>query len=122
MIPRAIPFMEPGLKRRHVANAAAELHRYFHGLEHRLDRLRVHRLAGKRAIEIDDVEIFEALMLERRRLCRRIEIEHGRARHVALFEAHALAVLQIDGGEKNHGFHLRKFEIRASPKRWLFSG
>ena len=31
------------------------------------------------------------------------------------------------GSEKSfesghHGFHFRKFEIRASPKRWLFSG
>jgi hypothetical protein len=24
--------------------------------------------------------------------------------------------------EVHHGFHFRKFEIRASPKRWLFSG
>jgi hypothetical protein len=23
---------------------------------------------------------------------------------------------------KNHGFHFKKFEIKASPKRWLFSG
>ena len=56
------------------------------------------------------------------RLRRGIEIEHGGARHVALLEAHALAVLQVDGGKQNHGFHFKKFEIRASPKRWLFSG
>ena len=56
------------------------------------------------------------------RLRRRIEVEHGGARHVALLEAHALAVLQIDGGKEDHGFHFKKFEIRASPKRWLFSG
>jgi len=31
-----------------------------------------------------------------------IEVEHGRARHVALLEAHALAVLQVDGGEEDH--------------------
>jgi hypothetical protein len=29
---------------------------------------------------------------------------------------------QGDGLEKTHGFHLRKFEINASPNRWLFSG
>ena len=68
------------------------------------------------------MQIFEALRGEAARLRRRIEIEHGGARHVALFEAHALAVLQIDGGKKDHGFHFRKLEIRASPKRWLFSG
>ena len=28
----------------------------------------------------------------------------------------------VDGGEEDHGFHFKKFEIRASPKRWLFSG
>jgi hypothetical protein len=39
-----------------------------------------------------------------------------------LFEAHTVAVLQVDGGEEDHGFHFKKFEIRASPKRWLFSG
>ena len=31
-----------------------------------LDRLRVHRLAGEGAVEIDDMQIFEALTLERR--------------------------------------------------------
>src|SRR6202035_684689 len=35
-------------------------------------------------------------------LCRGIEIEHGRTRHVALFEADALAVLEVDGGEEDH--------------------
>ena len=30
--------------------------------------------------------------------------------------------IQIDGREKYHGFHFRKFEISARPNRWLFSG
>ena len=68
------------------------------------------------------MQIFEALRGEAFGLRRRIEVEHGRARHVALFEPHALAVLQIDRGKEDHGFHFRKFEISASPKRWLFSG
>jgi hypothetical protein len=29
---------------------------------------------------------------------------------------------RCDGAKKNHGFHFKKFEIRANPKRWLFSG
>jgi hypothetical protein len=29
---------------------------------------------------------------------------------------------QVDGGKQDHGFHFKKFEISASPKRWLFSG
>ena len=113
---------EPGFDRFQVADAAAKLHRYGDRRQHRLDRSRVHRPAGKGAIEIDHVQIFEPLRGKARRLCRGIDIEHGRARHVALFEPHALAVLEVDGRKKNHGFHFRKFAIRARPKRWLFSG
>ena len=68
------------------------------------------------------MQIFKTLRGKGARLRHWIEVEHGRARHVALFEAHALAVLQVDGGEEDQGFHFKKFEIRASPKRWLFSG
>ncbi len=84
--------------------------------------MRIHRLAGKGAVEIDDMQIFEPLFGEGARLRGGIEVEHGRTRHVALFEADALAVLQVDGGKEDHGFHFRKFEIKARPKRWLFSG
>ena len=56
------------------------------------------------------------------RLRRRIAIEHGGARHVALLQAHGFAVLQIDGREQDHGFHFRKFAISARPNFWLFSG
>ena len=122
MMTRAMPFWQPGLDRLKIANAAAELHRHRDRAKHRFDRLRIHRLAGKGAVEIDHMQIFKPLRGKGACLSRRIEVEHGRARHVALFKAHALAVLQIDGGEENHGFHFRKFEIRASPKRWLFSG
>ena len=82
----------------------------------------VDRLARERAVEIDDVEIFEALVLEGFRLRRRIGIEHGRARHVALLQANGLAFLEIDRGEKDHGVHFRKLAMRRSPSRWLFSG
>ena len=63
----------------------------------------VHRLAGEGAVEIDDVQMPEALRLERVRLRRRIAVEHGGARHVALLQAHGEAVLQIDGGKQDHG-------------------
>ena len=56
------------------------------------------------------------------RLRGRIAVEHRGARHVALLEADADAVFQIDGGKKDHGFHFRKLAISASPSRWLFSG
>ena len=96
-------------------------------------------LPDKRAVEIDDVEILEALRLERPRLRRRIAVKHRRARHVALLEPHAGAVLEVDGGEQDHarlnardartaaesahhGFHFRKLAISRKPSRWLFSG
>ena len=63
---------------------------------------RVHRLAGEGAVEIDDVQMLEALRLEGLRLRRRIAVEHGGARHVALLQAHGEAVLQIDGGKQDH--------------------
>ena len=122
MITRATPLSSQAFDRLEIANAAAELHRHGDRLQHAFDRQRVHRLAGKGAVEIDDMQIFKPLRGEGTRLRRRIEVEHGRARHVALFEAHALAVFQVDGGKEDHGFHFKKLEIRASPKRWLFSG
>jgi hypothetical protein len=39
-----------------------------------------------------------------------------------LLQPHGLAVLEVDGGEKNHGFHFKKLAISASPSFWLFSG
>jgi hypothetical protein len=36
------------------------------------------------------------------RLRRRIAAEHGGARHVALLQAHAQAVLEVDGGKQDH--------------------
>jgi hypothetical protein len=45
------------------------------------------------------VKVLEALRLERVRLLRRVFVEHGRARHVALLQPHGEAFLQIDGGE-----------------------
>src|SRR4051812_35611751 len=62
------------------------------------------------------MEIFEALRLEIARLCGGIEIEHGGARHVALFEANALAVLEIDGGEKDHDRAIRKRGTLSLPR------
>ena len=68
------------------------------------------------------MQIFKTLPLECLRLCRRIAVEHRRAGHIALLQPHGFAVLKIDGGKKNHGFHFKKFAIKASPNFWLFSG
>ena len=122
MMTRVTPLLEPGLDRRHVADAAAELHRNCNRLENAVHRRGVHRLAGKGAVEIDHVQIFEALRLEGARLRGRVVVEGARARHVALLQPHAGAVLQVDGGKQDHGVHFRKLAISASPSRWLFSG
>jgi hypothetical protein len=39
-----------------------------------------------------------------------------------LLKAHRFAVFQINGRKENHGFHVRKLAISASPSFWLFSG
>ena len=113
---------EPAFDRRHVADAAAELERDVDAGEDALDRLRVDRLAGEGAVEIDHMQIREALRREGARLRGRVALEHRRARHVTLFQAHADAVLEIDCRKQDHGDQARKFAISRSPSRWLFSG
>src|ERR1700733_3036753 len=54
-------FGEPGLDRVQVADAAAELNGHGDRLEHRLDGQCIDRLAGKGAVKIDHMQIFEAL-------------------------------------------------------------
>ena len=68
------------------------------------------------------MQIVKALRCKKARLRRRVGVKDGRLRHVAANQAHAFAVFEIDGGEKYHGRHCRKFAISASPRDWLFSG
>jgi hypothetical protein len=115
-------FIEPVFDAGTITDAAAELHRNFHGSENALDRGGVSRLAGESAVKIDDVEVFEPLGREQTRLLGRIAIKDRRPRHVALFETHGFAIFKIDRREEDHGFHCRKFAIKARPSFWLFSG
>ncbi len=64
----------------------------------------------------------EAGLGEGARLRAGIAVEGGRPGHVALHEAHAGAVLEVDGGKEDHGAHSRKLAISLSPSLWLFSG
>ena len=64
----------------------------------------------------------EALPFEVAGLCCRILVVDGGLRHVAKLEAHAAAILQVDGGKEDHGRHLRKLAMRRRPSSWLFSG
>lgn len=104
------------------ADAAAELDRVLRRLEDCLDGRTVDALAGKGAVEIDDMQPFEALVLEGFRLGGGIVVVDGRLVHITKLEAHALAVLEVDGRKEDHGFHLRKLAMRARPSAWLFSG
>ena len=94
--------LQPALDDLHVADAAAELHAKSDRFENALHGRDVHRLAGERAVEIDHVKVLEARGFEGIGLRRRVAVEDGGARHVALLQAHAQAVLQIDGGKQDH--------------------
>src|SRR5262249_22469356 len=116
--------VEPGLDGADVANAAAELQGNRSRFDDALDRGNIDRLAGKGTVEIDHVEIFEAQRLEGLRLRRRIAVKHRRARHVALLEPHAGAVLEVDGGKEDHditrltsfaGAHRTRLDNRRRP-------
>ena len=92
------------------------------GLQDPINGCTVHWLAGERAVEVDNMKIFESLLLERARLCGRIPMKDGGAGHIALLKTNGQSFLEIDRRKENHGFHFKKFVIRARPSRWLFSG
>ena len=90
--------------------------------ENGVDGCGVHRLAGKSAVEVDDMQIFKALPFENQRLRSGIVIENSRLRHVAMDKANAFALLQVNCRKQDHGRHLKKLEISRRPIVWLFSG
>jgi hypothetical protein len=94
---------EPGLERLHVPDAAAELHGDRDARQDRVDGGRVAGLPREGAVEIDHVKPGEALILEGRPLRSRVVVEHLGLGHVALHEADAAALLQIDGRVQDHG-------------------
>src|ERR1700722_2981911 len=114
--------LQPAAHGLHVANSAAELQLNREPGENVSNGIGVHWLASERPVEIDDVKIVEPLRDERSCLSSGVRVERCRSRHIALDEANALAVLEIDGGKEDHGRHLRKLAISLSPSVWLFSG
>jgi len=110
-------FIQPTLDRGGVANAAAELDRDAHRFENSVDSGCVHWLAGKGAIQVDDVQMLKALLLEGVRLRGGIPVENCGTSHIALLQPNGDSLLEIDGGKKNHGFHFKKFAISARPRR-----
>ena len=56
-------------------------------------------------------------VLEGHGLGGRVGVVDRRLVHVAELQAHALAVLEVDGGEQDHGFHLRKLADQGQAQR-----
>ena len=88
-----------------VWNAAAELPRDLlaDDADDLADRLFVLRLAGERAVQVDQMEPLRALLKPMLGHRRRILGEYGGRLHFALPEANAVTVLDIDRGNDLHG-------------------
>ena len=113
---------EPGVDRRHVADAAAELDRHLRCLQNCIDGAGIDGFAGESAVEVDHVNPFRSGIDKALRLIAGGLVEHGRLIHIALDQAHAGPVLQVDGRVEDHGDHARKAWMKARPTAWLFSG
>ena len=88
-----------------VADSAAELDRQFIAdrLYHLPDHRLVDRTPGPRGVQIDDVQAARALLAPVPGHDHRLLREHGHVLgHVALAQAHAVTVLEIDGGDEQH--------------------
>ena len=82
----------------------------------------VDRLARKGAVEIDDVEILEALGLENRCLGRRIVVEHRGLVHFAKLKAHTLAVFKVDCREEDQIRSRSVLDVPSPHSPWLGMG
>ncbi len=87
------------------------------GLDNPLDRRGIDRMAGKTAVQIDNMQMLRPRLREQGRLRRRIVAIDGRAVHIPLGQAHDLPVFQIDGGknDKAQGRHSRKRDRKERP-------
>ena len=108
---------QPIVDRRHGADAAAQLHGDIKGRQNAGHGGGVHRLSFEGAIKINQVNPFTAGVPERLRLRRRVVGKHRRLVHVALIQAHAIAVLEVDGGKKDHAGHAPFIIPRRSRKK-----
>src|SRR5690606_793621 len=94
--------LQPCLDCRHVADAAAELNRDRYCSKDRFDRGNIDRFTRHRSVEIDHVQVAEALLLEQARLIRRRIAVDGLRRHVAAQKPDTTAILEIDCRKQDH--------------------
>ncbi|CAG9213066.1 hypothetical protein BCAR13_260050 [Paraburkholderia caribensis] len=87
-----------------VADAAAQLHGNLAAdfFDDRANRVFVLRLAGERAVQVDEVQAPRAAVDPMSGHYRRFLVENRRLVHIALFEAYTLTVFQVDGGDQQH--------------------
>ena len=74
-----------------------------HHLQDRFDGRLVLRLAGEGAVQVDQVQAARALLEPVQRHLGGIFGEHGGKVHIALFQANAVTVFEVDGGNQQHG-------------------
>ena len=94
--------IEVALNRVEVANTTTELHVYFaaHRQQYFPDGGFVFRLASKSTVQIHQVQAACAFVYPAARHGRRVVTEDGRLIHVALLEANAVTVFQINRGDE----------------------
>ena len=103
-ITRATPLLSQLSMARHSAHAAAQLHRHAHGGEDVFDRPGVDRRAFESAIQINDMQVGEALFLERAAWAAGLSLKTVASLISPQLEADALTVLEVDGRKQNHQY------------------
>jgi len=88
-----------------ITNAATQLHRHLvaDGIDNRANRHVIDRLPGKCTIEVDQMQATGAQLLPVKCSSCRILGKHRGPVHLALFQAHAVAVFKVDRGNNQHG-------------------
>jgi len=99
------PRVQVQLDRGQIADAATELHRDLaaDGLEDGLDGRAILRLTGKCAIQIHQMQTPGPGIEPLPRHGSRVFAKGGGLFHVALLEAYAVTVLEVDGRDEQHG-------------------
>ena len=107
--------LEPALDGGYCADTPADLNMPGERFDNAGHRVTIHGFACKRAVEIDNMEIFSPRLGKQHRLRRGIITINRRAVHIALGKADDLTAFQIDGGEDDQGRHFKNLCSVAMP-------
>ena len=103
-------------------DSTAELHMAWKGRDNRLNRGLIDPVTGKCPVQIDDMQPAGPSLGEEACLRGGVVAVNRRPVHVTFGQANDLTVLQVNGGENDHGIHSRKARRKFRPTVWLFSG